>query len=375
MKIGVPAETRAAETRVALTPAAAGKFIKKGVEVCVARGAGLPADYPDAEYEAAGATLGSSEQAFAADVVLKVRAPEGDEIQQMRRGAMVVGLLDPLGTPEVLAQLAEAGLDALALELVPRISRAQSMDVLSSQANIAGYRAVLEATRHYRRFLPLMMTSAGTAKPARLVVLGVGVAGLQAIATAKRLGARVEAFDVRPETREQVLSLGAKFIDIDIGASGSGEGGYARELTAEERDRQQAGLAEHLAKADIIITTAMVPGRKAPELVPESVVENMRPGSVIVDLAAASGGNCPLSVADDVVVRYGVTLAGPTNLPGRMAADASSFYANNVYNLLELFIASGEEGAAPQLSFDLDDEIVNAVLTVHQGQVRFGRDG
>jgi NAD(P) transhydrogenase subunit alpha len=280
----------------------------------------------------------------------------------MRAGALLAGFVDPHAGG--LDALGQAGLSVLAVELIPRISRAQSMDALSSQANIAGYRAVLEATFHYRRFLPLMMTAAGTAKP-----IGVGVAGLQAIATARRLGAQVEAFDVRPETREQVLSLGAKFIDIDLGESGAGAGGYARELSAQAQARQQELLGERLKTADIIITTALIPGRPAPVLVPQAVVEGMRPGSVIVDLAAASGGNCPLTEAGRVVEKHGVTLVGITDYPSQLATDASAFYARNLLNLLELVLRKDEAGT--RIELDLQDEIIAAALAVQAGTLRF----
>ena len=311
--------------------------------------------------------MGTAAQALAADVVLTVRRPVAEQIAAMRPGTLLAGFADPYAGG--LGALAQAGLSVLAVELIPRISRAQGMDALSSQANIAGYRAVLEATAHYRRFLPLMMTSAGTAKPSRVVILGVGVAGLQAIATARRLGAQVEAFDVRPETREQVLSLGAKFIDIDLGESGAGAGGYARELSADAQQRQQQLLGERLKAADVIITTALIPGRPAPVLVPEAVVQGMRPGSVIVDLAAASGGNCPLTEADRVVEKHGVTLVGITDYPSRLATDASAFYARNLLNLIELVLRQDEAGTRVEL--DMQDEIIAAALAVQAGTVRF----
>jgi NAD(P) transhydrogenase subunit alpha len=265
--------------------------------------------------------------------------------------------------------MAAAGLTAFALEAAPRTTRAQSMDVLSSQANIAGYKAVMLAAHHYQRFFPMLMTAAGTVKAARVVILGVGVAGLQAIATARRLGAQVEAFDVRPETREQVVSLGAKFIDIDLGESGAGAGGYARELSAEAQRRQQELLGGRLQAADVIITTALIPGRPAPVLVPEAVVQGMRPGSVIVDLAAASGGNCPLTEVDRVVEKHGVTLVGITDYPSRVATDASAFYARNLLNLLELVLRKDEAGA--RIELDMQDEIIAAALAVQAGTVRF----
>ncbi|WP_448510635.1 Re/Si-specific NAD(P)(+) transhydrogenase subunit alpha [Immundisolibacter sp.] len=367
MLVGVPRERAAGECRVAATPESVKKLLALGAQVCVEAGAGEAARYPDAAYAQVGASMGTAAQALAADVVLMVRRPVAEQIAAMRPGALLVGFTDPhAGGLETLAQ---AGLSVLAVELIPRISRAQGMDALSSQANIAGYRAVLEATFHYRRFLPLMMTSAGTAKPSRVVILGVGVAGLQAIATARRLGAQVEAFDVRPETREQVLSLGAKFIDIDLGESGAGAGGYARELSAEAQRRQHELLGGRLQAADVIITTALIPGRPAPVLVPEAVVQGMRPGSVIVDLAAANGGNCPLTEVDRVVEKHGVTLVGITDYPSRVATDASAFYARNLLNLLELVLRKDEAGA--RIELDMQDEIIAAALAVQAGTVRF----
>lgn len=367
--VGVLRERAAGECRVAATPETVRKLLTRGAQVCVEAGAGAAARYPDAAYAEAGARICSAADALAADVVLCVRRPADEAIAVMRAGALLVGFLEPhAGRFDALAQ---GGLSALSVELIPRISRAQSMDALSSQANIAGYRAVLEATFHYRRFLPLMMTSAGTAKPSRVVILGVGVAGLQAIATARRLGAQVEAFDVRPETREQVLSLGAKFIDIDVGESGAGEGGYARELSAQAQARQQQLLGERLKAADIIVTTALIPGRPAPVLVPEAVVQGMRTGSVIVDLAAANGGNCPLTEADRVVEKHGVTLVGITDYPSRLATDASAFYARNLLNLLELVLKKDDAGTRVEL--DLDDEIITGALAVQAGAVRFAK--
>lgn len=365
--VGVPRERAAGECRVAATPETVKKLLALGAQVCVEAGTGEAARYPDAAYAQAGARVVTSAEVLAADIVLTVRRPVAEQLAAMRSGALLVGFADPHAGG--LDALAQAGLSVLAVELIPRISRAQGMDALSSQANIAGYRAVLEATAHYRRFLPLMMTSAGTAKPSRVVILGVGVAGLQAIATARRLGAQVEAFDVRPETREQVLSLGAKFIDIDLGESGAGVGGYARELSAQAQQRQQELLGERLKAADIIITTALIPGRPAPVLVPEAVVQGMRPGSVIVDLAAASGGNCPLTEADRVVEKHGVTLVGITDYPSRLATDASAFYARNLLNLLELVLRKDEAGT--RIELDLQDEIIAAALAVQAGTLRF----
>lgn len=372
--IGVLREQRAGETRVATTPAEVNRLKKLGVTFLVENGAGIRAGYADQLYADEGASIVERDAVLAAKIVLAVQAPDAADLEQMKRGSLLVGLLNPYADPGFLRQLATLGVDAVAMELIPRISRAQSMDALSSQANIGGYRAVIEALHHYGRFIPLMMTSAGTARPARIVVLGVGVAGLQAIATARRLGAQVEAFDVRSETREQVISLGAKFIDIDLGEEGNGGGGYAQELSAQAKQRQQAGLAERLQQADIIITTALIPGKPAPVLVAEEVVRGMRAGSVIVDMAAANGGNCPLTEADQVVVRHGVILVGATNLPARLASDASSFYGRNLTHLLELLLAVDEESLA-LVNLDVEDEIIAGCLAVHQGEVRFGHGG
>ncbi len=347
MRIGVPKETLPGETRVASTPEVVKKLVAKGFSVLVERDAGLAAHFPDAEFEQAGAQLVERSAALDADIVLRVRKSAAEDIAAMRNGAVLIGFVETCGDDEILAALHAKGVRVVALERVPRISRAQSMDAL-------------EAAAHYGRFLPVMMTSAGSAKPARLVVLGAGVAGLQAIATARRLGADVYAYDVRPETKEQIRSLGAKPIEIDIGESGSGEGGYAKELSAEAKARQQQLLADELAKAHVIVTTAAIPCRPAPVLVTEDVVKRMRPGSVIVDLAAATGGNCPLTEKDRTVLRHGVTLVGITNYAALVPSDASSFYARNLANLLDIMIEKGPSG--PVLK-DLDaDEITRAAL-------------
>lgn len=364
LSVGVPRERAVGECRVAATPDTVKKLLASGVQVLIEGGAGSAARYPDEAYRSAGAQVVDTAGALAADIVLKVRPPAAQEVPALRRGGLLVALLEPYSPDTPVPLLAAAGVDALALERIPRISRAQGMDVLSSQAGIAGYRAVLEASVQARRFMPLMMTSAGTAKAARVTVLGVGVAGLQAIATARRLGAQVEAYDVRPETREQVLSLGAKFIDLDVGESGAGAGGYARELSPAAQARQQAQLADRLAQADVIITTALVPGRRAPVLVTPEVVARLRPGSVIVDMAAAAGGNCPLTRADAVIEHQGVTLVGYTDFPSRVATDASAFFARNVLNLLGLILRDGAR------VLDLEDEIIAGALVTHGGQVR-----
>jgi NAD(P) transhydrogenase subunit alpha len=360
MNIGIPKETVAGERRVASTPDMVKKLTASGFTLLVERTAGVAAHYTDEAYRAAGAELVDRATALAADIVLKVRKPSPDEIAQMSDGAVLISLIEVCEDDGTFKALLDKRIRAIALERIPRISRAQSMDALSSQSNIAGYRAVLEAASHYGRFLPMMMTSAGSAKPSRLVVLGVGVAGLQAIATARRLGADVYAYDVRPETKEQIESLGAKAIELDLGESGSGEGGYAKELSAEAKAKQQALLADELSKAHIIITTALIPCRPAPVLVTEAVVERMREGSVIVDLAAATGGNCPLTEADQVVNKHGVILVGHTNYPSMMPSDASAFFAKNIANLLAIMVSQGEEGLTLN-DFD-DDEITQAAL-------------
>ncbi|MFK0378443.1 NADP transhydrogenase subunit alpha [Pandoraea anapnoica] len=372
MKIGIPAETLSGESRVAATPETVKKLVASGHQIVIGRGAGDAASVPDAAFEAAGATLGSAADALGAELVLKVRAPSPEELAQMSRGSVVVGMLNPFDA-ENNARMAAAGVTAFALEAAPRTTRAQSMDVLSSQANIAGYKAVMLAANLYQRFMPMLMTAAGTVKAARLVVLGAGVAGLQAIATAKRLGAVIEASDVRPAVREQIESLGAKFIDVPFETDeereiAKGVGGYARPMPAAWLARQAQLVHTRLTQADIVISTALIPGRAAPTLISEDTVKAMKPGSVIIDLAAGrganGGGNCPLSVADEVVKVHGVTIAGYTNLAGMVAADASALYARNVLDFLKLVI--DKEG---KLVIDTNDDIVAACLMCRDGQV------
>ena len=359
MKIGVPQETCAGETRVASTPEVVKKLVKTGFQVLIEAGAGVASHYPDDQYREAGAEIVDRATAFEADILLKVRRPDLDEVAAMRAGGIFIGYVETCGEDEIIGAMVRKDIRVMAVERIPRISRAQSMDALSSQSNIAGYRAVIEAAARYGRFMPMMMTSAGSAKPARLVVLGAGVAGLQAIATARRLGCDVHAYDVRPETQEQIQSLGAKAIVLDIGESGAGTGGYAKELSDEAKARQQAALADELAKAHIIISTALIPCRPAPVLITPEVVGRMRPGSVIVDLAAATGGNCPLTEKDQVVEKQGVILVGLTNFPALVPADASAFYARNLSNLLEIMVDKSDAG--PVLK-DLDqDEITQAM--------------
>lgn len=371
MRLGIPAETRPGETRVAATPETVKKLTASGKQsVSVETGAGLRASMPDEQYVAAGATIVSSAARIfgEADIVLKVRAPEPAELDQMRSGQILIALLQP-HNKEGIAALARQGLTAFAMEALPRISRAQSMDVLSSQANIGGYKAVLMAANTYGRLMPMLMTAAGTVKAARVVVMGVGVAGLQAIATAKRLGAIVEATDVRPETKEQVESLGAKFVEVPLTDAekelAKGQGGYAREMGDDYRQRQAALIAERIKQADIVITTALIPGRPAPVLVTEDMVKTMKPGSVIVDMAVEQGGNCPLSELDKTVVKHGVHLIGIANLPALVAADSSALYARNLLNFLGTML----DAKTGELKIDREDEIIAGTLMCMGGQV------
>ena len=369
MLIGVPAETTLGETRVAVTPETAKKLKAQGHVVRIQSGAGIAASAPDEAYTAVGAEITDAAGAFGADLVLKVRNLFDNEIPLVKPGTTVVGMLNPFDAAG-LQRLASAGLTGFALEAAPRTTRAQSMDVLSSQANIAGYKAVMIAADKYQRFFPMLMTAAGTVKAARVVILGVGVAGLQAIATAKRLGAVIEASDVRPSVKEQVESLGAKFIDVSYDTpeekeAAQGVGGYAKPMPQSWLDRQKQEVAKRVAQADIVITTALIPGRPAPVLVTEDMVKSMKPGSVIVDLAAPQGGNCPLTVPGQTVVSHGVTLVGETNLAALVAADASALYARNVLDFLKLILT--KEGT---LNIDLSDDIVAACLMSKDGEVK-----
>ena len=374
MLIGVPAETTAGETRVAVTPETAKKIIAQGHSLKVQSGAGVAGSVTDAAYEAAGAQITDAAGALGAELVLKVRAPSAAELTHMKSGSALIGMLNPFDA-EGLQRIAAAGLTSFALEAAPRTTRAQSMDVLSSQANIAGYKAVMMAADKYQRFFPMLMTAAGTVKAARVVILGVGVAGLQAIATAKRLGAVIEASDVRPSVKEQVESLGAKFIDVPYETAeekeaAEGVGGYARPMPASWLERQKVEVAKRVAQADAVISTALIPGRAAPVLITEDMVKSMKPGSVIIDLAAGKGadgvgGNCPLSEADRTVVKHGVTLVGETNLPALVAADASALYARNVLDFLKLVLPK-DKG----FTVDMDDDIVAACLMTQGGDVK-----
>jgi NAD(P) transhydrogenase subunit alpha len=372
MQIGVPAETTVGETRVAVTPETAKKLVAQGHQVLVQSGAGVAASVTDEAYVAAGAQIVDAATVFGAEMVLKVRTPFDNEAAQMKRGTTLVGMLNPFDAAG-LQRMNQAGLTAFALEAAPRTTRAQSMDVLSSQANLAGYKAVMMAADKYQRIFPMLMTAAGTVKAARVVILGVGVAGLQAIATAKRLGAVIEASDVRPSVKEQVESLGAKFIDVPYETAeekeaAEGVGGYARPMPQSWLDRQKVEVAKRVAQADIVISTALIPGRPAPVLITEDMVKAMKPGSVIVDMAAPAGGNCPLTEAGKTVTKHGVVIVGETNIPALVAADASALYARNVLDFLKLVLPPAAKGEPPAtLKIDLEDDIVKACLMCRDG--------
>jgi NAD(P) transhydrogenase subunit alpha len=358
ISVGVPRESAAGERRVALVPEVVQRLGAQGVEVVVEAGAGGPARIPDALFARAGATIGDP---WSADVVLKVAPPTAEEIGRLGRGGTLVGFLAPRTQPETLEALADAGVTAFAMEAIPRISRAQSMDALSSQANVAGYKAALLAAEHATRFFPMLMTAAGTIPPATVLVLGAGVAGLQALATARRLGAQPTGYDVRPEAAEQVESLGARWLDLGIEAAG--DGGYARELSDDERVRQQQALTDAIKGFDVVITTALVPGRPAPRLVTAEAVAGMRPGSVIVDLAGEAGGNCELTEPGEVTVAHDVTIVSPLNLPATMPEHASRLYARNVQALIELLL-DGDGN----LAIDFDDQVVADACVVRGGE-------
>ena len=362
MKVGVPKETAAGETRVALVPEIVRKLAAKEFDVVVQPGAGEGSMLADAVYEEAGAAI--CDDVWNADVVVKVAAPSDEEIAKLGDDTVLIGFLGPLSSPETTQALADAHVTAFAMEAIPRISRAQAMDALSSQSNVAGYKSVLLATNHLGRFLPMMMTAAGTVPPAKVLVLGAGVAGLQAIATARRLGAQVTGYDVRAAVAEQVQSLGATFLELEAGKGAEGEGGYARELTDEEKKAQQQELADKIATFDVVITTALVPGRPAPRLVTAGSVEKMKPGSVIVDLAGETGGNCELTEPGETVVRHDVTIVSPLNLPATMAEHSSALYSRNVQSLLELLI--GEDG---QIDLNFDDEIIAGACITRDGEI------
>jgi NAD(P) transhydrogenase subunit alpha len=360
--VGVPSETGEGERRVALVPEVVRKLTGCGLEVVIEAGAGTRAIIPDELYVKAGAEIVDAATAWGADVVVKVAPPTPDEIAQLGKGSLLVGFLAPLTSPATTKALAQAGATAFAMEAIPRISRAQSMDALSSQSNVAGYRAALMGAEKMGRFYPMLMTAAGTIPPAKVLVLGVGVAGLQALATARRLGAQTTGYDVRPEVAEQVQSLGAKWLDLGIDAAG--EGGYARELTDAEKQQQQQALTDAIKTFDVVITTALVPGRPAPRLVTAEAVAGMKAGSVIVDMAGEAGGNCELTEPGKTVIKHDVTIASPLNLPAEMPEHASQLYARNVQSLIELFL--NDDG---ELALDWDDAIIAGACIVRDGEI------
>jgi NAD(P) transhydrogenase subunit alpha len=365
MRVGVPKESREGERRVALIPDSVGSLSGERLELVVESGAGEAAGHPDSAYSEAGASVGSGDDAWGADVVTKVAVPTLDEIGRLHAGQVLVGHLAPLTSPETNKALAEQGVTSFAMEAIPRITRAQAMDALSSQANVSGYAATLLAAREAGRFFPMMTTAAGTVAPAKVMVLGAGVAGLQAIATAKRLGAVVTGFDIRRAAWEQIASLGGRPLELDFIPDAEAEGGYARPLTDEENEQVRQALADAAARQDVIITTAQVPGRPAPLLITADAVRGMQPGSVIVDLAGESGGNCELTLAGETVIEGGVKVIAPLNLASEMAKHASQLYAKNVENLLGLMIS--EEG---ELTIDFDDEIVAGACITHEGEIK-----
>jgi NAD(P) transhydrogenase subunit alpha len=363
MKVGAPKETAQGERRVAMVPDVAKAMTAKELQVAVEPGAGEAASYPDAHYTEAGAELGDP---WSAEIVAKVTPPTDEEIAKLSSGQVLIGFLEPLTNPELASKLASAGVTSFAVEAIPRITRAQSMDALSSQANLGGYLSVLIAARESGRLFPMMTTAAGTIAPAKVLILGAGVAGLQAIATAKRLGGVVTGFDVRSVVKEQIESLGGRFLEVEAVKDAEGEGGYARPLTEEENEALRGELAKAAARQDVIITTAQIPGRDAPLLITDEAVAGMAPGSVIVDMAAGSGGNVAPSKPDETVMSSnGVKVIGPTNLPSEMASDASALYAKNIQNLVELMV--GEDG---NLKLDFDDEIITGACITHDGEVR-----
>ncbi|MDF3034321.1 MAG: transhydrogenase subunit alpha [Alphaproteobacteria bacterium] len=367
MKIVAPKECADFERRVALTPEVSRKLADLGHEVVIEKGAGVEAGMPDAAYEAMGAKIATDAKSLYqdADIVIRVSPPLEDEIKVLPKDSLLIGMLKPYDNQKLATTLAKRKITAFALEWIPRISRAQSMDVLSSQSNLAGYKAVIDAAAEFGRAMPMMMTAAGMIPPARALILGAGVAGLQAIATARRLGAIVSAFDVRPAVKEQVESLGATFIEVESAESGEGAGGYAKEMSADYQKRQQARLEDVMRQQDIVITTAQIPGKPAPILISAKMIKEMKAGSVIVDLAVESGGNCAASVAGQVVVKDGVTILGHPNFPSRIPFDASQVYARNVFNFLKLLL--GADGKT--LAVDWEDDIVKGAALTHEGDV------
>jgi H+-translocating NAD(P) transhydrogenase subunit alpha len=366
MKIAIAKEIEVGERRVALIPDTVARLVKQGLEIWVEAGAGEAAFFTNEAYEAAGAKIISESNTLwsEADVVLKVGVPKEHEIYQLREGSTLISLLNPLGKPEIVQHLANRKVTAFGLELIPRTSRAQSMDALSSQAGVAGYKAVLIAAAASPKFFPMLTTAAGTIRPAKVFVMGAGVAGLQAIATARRLGAVVEAFDIRPAVKEEVQSLGAKFVEVNLDEDTVATGGYAKEISEVSKQRTQEVLTEHVKNSDVVITTAQVPGKKAPLLVTEDMVQQMKPGSVIVDLAAEQGGNCACTEPGKDVVRNGVTIVGPLNLPSSMPVHASQMYAKNISTLLQYLIKDGE------LQLNFEDDIIDSTCVTYGGEIR-----
>jgi len=365
MKVAIAKEIEYGEHRVAVIPDIAARLVKQGIEIWVEAGAGEASFFSNEAYEAAGAKIISDTATLwgEADVLMKVGVPKEHEINQMREGSVLISFLNPLGTPEVIQQLANRKITAFSMELIPRTSRAQSMDALSSQAGVAGYKAVLIAAAALPKFFPMLTTAAGTIRPAKVFVMGAGVAGLQAIATARRLGAVVEAFDIRPAVKEEVQSLGAKFVEVKLEEETVAAGGYAKEISEASKQRTQEVVTEHVKNADVVITTAQVPGKKAPLLVTEEMVAQMNPGSVIVDLAAEQGGNCAGTEPGKDVVRHGVTIIGPINLPSSMPVHASQMYAKNVATLLQYMVKDGN------LQLNFEDDIIGSTCVTHAGEI------
>jgi NAD(P) transhydrogenase subunit alpha len=365
MKIAIAKEIEVGERRVALNPDTVARLVKQGLEIWVESGAGEGSFFSNDAYEAAGAKIISDVSALwgEADVLLKVGLPKEHEVHQLREGSVLISFLNPLGQPEVIEQLANRKVTTFSMELIPRTSRAQSMDALSSQAGVAGYKAVLIAAAAAPKFFPMLTTAAGTIKPAKVFVMGAGVAGLQAIATARRLGAVVEAFDIRPAVKEEVQSLGAKFVEVTLEEETVAAGGYAKEISEASKQRTQEVVTEHVKNADVVITTAQVPGKKAPLLVTEEMVQQMQPGAVIVDLAAEQGGNCACTEPGKDVVRNGVTIIGPINLPSSMPVHASQMYAKNISTLLQYLVKNGE------LQLNFEDDIINSTCVTHAGEI------
>ena len=366
MKVAVVKESRAGESRVALVPAGVKALLKAGLEVTVERGAGLGASISDAEYQEAGASIanGASDAVSGAGLVLRINPPANGELDGIASGTILVSFLNPLGDHDLVRRLQSAGITAISMELVPRITRAQSMDALSSQATVAGYKAVLTAADHLPKFLPMFTTAAGTIRPAKALILGAGVAGLQAIATARRLGAVVEAFDVRPAVKEQVESLGATFLEAEEEVTAEGEGGYAAELSADQHQKELDLIAKAIVSADIVITTAQIPGRDAPLLITDEMIASMRPGSVIVDLASESGGNCAATESGVKVLRHGVQVLGPVNIAATIPVHASQMYSKNIVTLVSEFI--GDEGIA----LDFENDVIGPATVTHAGEVK-----